>query len=143
MFTILVYFNSLNYLSLMLYLVNLLPLIMVSFLSIYITTYLYISLWNIFKVFFFTESMLLISVLFLTQCGSILNFDAPLHYFYCQLILASAAAEAALFLGIFSHLYDRQFTNWVTNLKQVDSSLIYFINNSKLKNVNSSIQGNI
>ncbi len=114
--------------------INYIPLFILIFLSIYITTYLYISLRNIFKVFFFTESMLLISVLFLSQYGSLLNFDAPLHYFYCQLILASAAAEAALFLGIFSHLYDRQFNNRVNNIKQMDSSIIYFLNNSKLKN---------
>lgn len=138
MLTVLIYFNYLNYANFLLNFINFLPLLMVAFLSIYITTFLYISLRNIFKVFFFTESMLLISVLFLTQCGSILNFAAPLHYFYCQLILASAAAEAALFLGIFSHLYDRQFSNRVNNLKQVDSSLIYYLNNSKLTNVTTT-----
>jgi hypothetical protein len=45
-----------------------------------------------------------------------------LNYFYCQLILAAAAAEGALFLGLFSHLYDQQFLN---RIKQIN------INNSE------------
>jgi hypothetical protein len=34
-----------------------------------------------------------------------------MNYFYCQLILAAAAAEGALFLGLFSYLYEQQFSN--------------------------------
>lgn len=109
-----------------------LPLFIIIFLILYITNFLYLSLWNIFKVFFFTESLLLLSVPFLAQYGSLLHFDAPMHYFYCQLILAAAAAEAALFLGIFSHLYSQQYYNRINNTKKLDSAQTYHLNNLRI-----------
>jgi len=75
------------------------------------TFFLFYSLKNIFKIFFLTEALLLIIVIFLLQTASIYPDIFTINYFYCQIILAAAAAEAALFLGIFSHLYDQQFTN--------------------------------
>lgn len=78
----------------------------------FITTFfLYFSLRNIFKIFFLTETLLLIVVIFLTQLSILYPASAAINYFYCQLILAAAAAEGALFLGLFSHLYDQQFSN--------------------------------
>jgi len=73
--------------------------------------YLYFSLKNIFKIFFLTEILLLIIVIFLVQLAVIYPQGLLLNYFYCQLILAAAAAEGALFLGLFSYLYDQQFSN--------------------------------
>jgi|JI61114C2RNA_FD_contig_123_60845_length_2999_multi_9_in_2_out_1_4 NADH:ubiquinone oxidoreductase subunit K len=93
-------------------------LILLSFFSI-TTFYLYYSLKNIFKIFFLTEVLLLIIVIFLIQLATLYPQTLALNYFYCQLILAAAAAEGALFLGLFSHLYDQQFTNRV---KQITSS---------------------
>lgn len=88
-----------------------LPLI-IFFIFFSITTfYLFYSLKNIFKIFFLTEALLLIIVIFLLQTASIYPDIFILNYFYCQIILAAAAAEGALFLGLFSHLYDQQFTN--------------------------------
>jgi len=75
------------------------------------TFYLYYSLKNIFKIFFLTEVLLLLIVIFLIQMATIYPDILYLNYFYCQIILAAAAAEGALFLGLFSHLYDQQFTN--------------------------------
>lgn len=75
------------------------------------TFYLFYSLKNIFKIFFLTETILLIIVIFLLQTATIYPDIFLLNYFYCQIILAAAAAEGALFLGLFSHLYDQQFTN--------------------------------
>jgi len=75
------------------------------------TFYLYYSLKNIFKIFFLTEVLLLLIVIFLIQTAAIYPDILFANYFYCQIILAAAAAEGALFLGLFSHLYDQQFTN--------------------------------
>ena len=72
---------------------------------------MYYSLKNIFKIFFLTEVLLLIVVIFLVQIAVLNPNTLSLNYFYCQLILAAAAAEGALFLGLFSHLYDQQFSN--------------------------------
>lgn len=78
----------------------------------FITTfYLYYSLKNIFKIFFLTEILLLLVVIFLVQLSVLQPATLALNYFYCQIILAAAAAEGALFLGLFSHLYDQQFLN--------------------------------
>jgi NADH:ubiquinone oxidoreductase subunit K len=78
----------------------------------FLTTFnLYYCLRNIFKIFFLTEISLLTVVVFLAQLSSIYPDFFTLNYFYCQLILATAAAEAALFLGLFSYLYDQQFLN--------------------------------
>jgi hypothetical protein len=87
------------------------PLFFLTFFFLIISFCLYFSLQNIFKIFFFTESLLLLSVIFLTQYSNIFLYDTVFHYFYCQLILAAAASEAALFLGLFSHLYEQQFIN--------------------------------
>lgn len=101
------------------------PVFFLLFFFFLVSFCLYFSLGNIFKIFFFTESLLLICVIFLTQYSSIYSFDTTLHYFYCQLILASAAAEAALFLGLFSHLYDQHFLNWIDYWNTMDISKIY------------------
>ena len=101
------------------------PLFFITFFFFLVSFCLYFSLRNIFKIFFFTESLLLLCVIFLTQYSNIFFFDSTFHYFYCQLILASAAAEAALFLGLFSHLYDQHFFNWVVWKNTMDISKIY------------------
>ena len=87
------------------------PLMLITILYLVISFLLFYSLRNIFKIFFFTEGLLLLCVIFLTQTSSLFFDDSALYLFYCQVILAAAAAEAALFLGLFSHLYDQQFTN--------------------------------
>lgn len=87
------------------------PLFFVTFFFLLVSFCLYFSLRNIFKIFFFTEALLLLCVIFITQYSNIYIYESSLHYFYCQLILAAAASEAALFLGLFSHLYDQQFLN--------------------------------
>lgn len=91
-----------------------LPLVILLSFFVVTTFYLYYSLKNIFKIFFLTETLLLLVVIFLSQLAVIYPQTLALNYFYCQLILAAAAAEGALFLGLFSHLYDQQFTNRVT-----------------------------
>jgi hypothetical protein len=88
-----------------------LPFLIFFFFFLIISFYLYNSLRNIFKIFFFTETLLLITVIFLLQIAAIYPNLFVLNFFYSQLILASAAAEGALFLGLFSYLYDQQFTN--------------------------------
>jgi NADH:ubiquinone oxidoreductase subunit K len=88
-----------------------LPLITFFFFFFVITFYLYFSLRNIFKIFFFTEILLLIIVIFLLQIIAFYPEASALNFFYSQLILATAAAEGALFLGLFSYLYDQQFSN--------------------------------
>jgi NADH:ubiquinone oxidoreductase subunit K len=75
------------------------------------TFFLYFSLRNIFKIFFLTETLLLIVVIFLAQLAVLYPNTLAMNYFYCQLILAAAAAEGALFLGLFSYLYEQQFSN--------------------------------
>lgn len=94
-------------------------------LSFFITTtfYLYYSLKNIFKIFFLTETLLLLVVIFLTQLSIIYPSILILNYFYCQLILAAAAAEGALFLGLFSYLYDQQFTNRILQSTKYNNNL--------------------
>jgi len=89
----------------------LVPMLILIIFFITVTFYLYYSLKNIFKIFFLTESLLLICVIFLTQLAVLYPDSLVYNYFYCQLILAAAAAEGALFLGLFSHLYDQQFSN--------------------------------
>jgi hypothetical protein len=101
------------------------PLFFLIFFFLTISFCLYFSLWNIFKIFFFTESLLLLSVIFLTQYANIFSYETSLHYFYCQLILAAAASEAALFLGLFSHLYEQQFINRIKWSKELDTTSIY------------------
>lgn len=101
------------------------PVFFITFFFFLVSFCLYFSLRNIFKIFFFTESLLLLCVIFLTQYSNIFFFDSTFHYFYCQLILAAAAAEAALFLGLFSHLYDQHFLNWVSRWNTMDISKIY------------------
>lgn len=81
------------------------------------TFYLYFSLKNIFKIFFLTEVLLLLIVILLIQMAAIYPDILFANYFYSQIILAAAAAEGALFLGLFSHLYDQQFTNWIGQIK--------------------------
>jgi len=88
-----------------------LPLIIFLIFFCITTFYLFYSLKNIFKIFFLTEALLLLIVIFLLQMATIYSDIFILNYFYCQIILAAAAAEGALFLGLFSHLYDQQFTN--------------------------------
>ena len=88
-----------------------LPLLILLLFFLLTTFYLYYSLKNIFKIFFLTEVLLLIVVIFLVQIAVLHPNTLSLNYFYCQLILAAAAAEGALFLGLFSHLYDQQFSN--------------------------------
>jgi NADH:ubiquinone oxidoreductase subunit K len=94
------------------------------------TFYLFFSLKNIFKIFFLTEILLLITVIFLLQITTFYPEISALNYFYSQLILASAAAEGALFLGLFSHLYDQQFTNRVNQptlfTQNIQKKNIYF-----------------
>lgn len=102
------------------------PLFFITFFFILVSFCLYFSLRNIFKIFFFTEALLLLSVIFITQYSNIYAYDTTFHYFYCQLILAAAASEAALFLGLFSHLYDQQFINWVSKKKELDLNKLYF-----------------
>jgi NADH:ubiquinone oxidoreductase subunit K len=98
---------------------TLIPLItLVSFFLI-TTFFLYFSLKNIFKIFFLTEVLLLITVVFLAQLGVLYPSFLPYNIFYCQLILAAAAAEAALFLGLFSHLYQQQL---LTRIEQSDTN---------------------
>jgi hypothetical protein len=89
----------------------LLPLFFLLIFFITTTFFLYFSLRNIFKIFFLTETLLLIVVIFLTQLAILYPNTSGLNYFYCQLILAAAAAEGALFLGLFSYLYEQQFLN--------------------------------
>lgn len=89
------------------------PLFILLLFFILTTFYLYYSLKNIFKIFFLTEILLLIVVIFLVQLAVLHPATLAINYFYCQLILAAAAAEGALFLGLFSHLYDQQFSNWI------------------------------
>lgn len=62
---------------------------------------------------------MLLCVIFLTQTSSLFFEDSALYLFYCQIILAAAAAEAALFLGLFSHLYEQQFTTRVPKKKNL------------------------
>jgi NADH:ubiquinone oxidoreductase subunit K len=93
-----------------------LPLVILLSFFVVTTFYLYYSLKNIFKIFFLTETLLLLVVIFLCQLAIIYPQTLALNYFYCQLILAAAAAEGALFLGLFSHLYDQQFTNRVNQV---------------------------
>jgi hypothetical protein len=90
-----------------------------TFLTFFLITsfYLFNSLKNIFKIFFFTETLLLVIVIFLLQVAAIYPNLFVLNFFYSQLILASAAAEGALFLGLFSYLYDQQFTNRINQAK--------------------------
>jgi hypothetical protein len=109
------------------------PVFFITFFFLLVSFCLYFSLWNIFKIFFFTEALLLLCVIFITQYGNIYIYESTFHYFYCQLILAAAAAEAALFLGLFSHLYDQQFKNWVQRKKELDINKIYFF---LVKNLN-------
>lgn len=90
--------------------------------------YLYNSLRNIFKIFFFTETLLLITVIFLLQMAAIYPNLFVLNFFYSQLILASAAAEGALFLGLFSFLYDQQFTNRINQVTQYSYNKNSFFN---------------
>lgn len=111
------------------------PLFFVTFFFLLVSFCLYFSLWNIFKIFFFTESLLLLCVIFIIQYSNIYFYESSFHYFYCQLILAAAASEAALFLGLFSHLYDQQFINWVTQKKEVNADKIYFF---LVKNLNTT-----
>jgi NADH:ubiquinone oxidoreductase subunit K len=87
------------------------PLVLLIIFFLITTFYLYYSLKNIFKIFFLTETLLLISVIFLVQIAAIYPNTLALNFFYCQIILAAAAAEGALFLGLFSYLYDQQYTN--------------------------------
>lgn len=101
------------------------PLFFLIFFFLIISFCLYFSLQNIFKIFFFTESLLLLSVIFLTQYANIFSYETTLHYFYCQLILAAAASEAALFLGLFSHLYEQQFINWIKWNQELNTTDIY------------------
>jgi len=98
------------------------PLCILLLFFVLTTFYLYFSLKNIFKIFFLTEILLLLVVIFLVQLAVLQPTTLALNYFYCQLILAAAAAEGALFLGLFSHLYDQQFLN---RIKQIN------INNSE------------
>ena len=61
-------------------------------------------------IFFFTEITFLISIIYLI-CYENFNVNSNyLNQFYAQLILGVAAAEAALFLGLFSHFYREQLT---------------------------------
>lgn len=87
------------------------------------------SLRNIFKIFFFTESLLLLCVIFLSQTSTMFFNDSVLHLFYCQIILAIAAAEAALFLGLFSHLYDQQLSTRPVRKKNFNHYFWKKINN--------------
>lgn len=89
------------------------PLFFLIIFFIVTTFFLYFSLKNIFKIFFLTETLLLIVVIFLAQLAVLYPNTLGLNFFYCQLILAAAAAEGALFLGLFSYLYEQQFSNWV------------------------------
>jgi len=91
-----------------------LPIFFFTTLFFFTTFFLYFSLRNIFKIFFLTETLLLIAVIFLTQLSILYPAAAAVNYFYCQLILAAAAAEGALFLGLFSYLYDQQFSNRIS-----------------------------
>jgi len=50
-----------------------------------------------------------------------------------KVILVSAAAEAALFLGIFSRLYDQQFLNRVNKPKPLDNALFFILHRFKIK----------
>lgn len=109
------------------------PLFFITFFFILVSFCLYFSLWNIFKIFFFTEALLLLSVIFITQYSNICVYETTFHYFYCQLILAAAASEAALFLGLFSHLYDQQFIHWISRKKEVDPDKLYFFLVKNLK----------
>jgi NADH:ubiquinone oxidoreductase subunit K len=93
------------------------PLVLLIIFFLITTFYLYYSLKNIFKIFFLTETLLLISVIFLVQIAAIYPNTLALNFFYCQIILAAAAAEGALFLGLFSYLYDQQYTNRVNKTK--------------------------
>jgi len=115
----------------------LIPILILIYLLFITSCFLYFSLKNIFKIFFFTEAILLLIVIFLSQYGSILFFSTPFHYFYCQIILASAAAEAALFLGLFSHLYDQQFLNWIINWKNIINLPTYYTLLRSLTTINS------
>ncbi len=107
-----------------------LPLVILLSFFVVTTFYLYYSLKNIFKIFFLTETLLLLVVIFLSQLAIIYPQTLAINYFYCQLILAAAAAEGALFLGLFSHLYDQQFTNRVnqTMAKQKLNNFAFKIN---------------
>jgi len=89
----------------------LMPVVFLIIFFLITTFFLYFSLRNIFKIFFLTETLLLIVVIFLGQLAILYPATAALNFFYCQLILASAAAEGALFLGLFSYLYEQQFSN--------------------------------
>lgn len=113
-----------------------LTIFFVGTLLMFANIFMYFSLRNIFKIFFLTEVILLTVVLFLAQLTVIDPVVFPLNYFYCQLILASAAAEGALFLGLFSYLYDKQFTNrlQVKQRKITFKELIFLYK----KNINSN-----
>ncbi len=104
------------------------PLFILLSFFILTTFYLYYSLKNIFKIFFLTEVLLLIVVIFLVQLAVLHPTTLAMNYFYCQLILAAAAAEGALFLGLFSHLYDQQFSNRINqaNKKASENNRNFF-----------------
>ena len=97
------------------------PLCILLLFFVLTTFYLYFSLKNIFKIFFLTEILLLLVVIFLVQLAVLQPTTLALNYFYCQLILAAAAAEGALFLGLFSHLYDQQFLNRIKQINKNNS----------------------
>lgn len=92
------------------------------------TFFLYFSLRNIFKIFFLTETLLLLAVIFLTQLAVLHPASSSLNYFYCQLILAAAAAEGALFLGLFSYLYEQQFLNRIISTSNSSTAKIFSSN---------------
>ena len=97
------------------------PLCILLLFFVLTTFYLYFSLKNIFKIFFLTEILLLLVVIFLVQLAVLQPTTLALNYFYCQLILAAAAAEGELFLGLFSHLYDQQFLNRIKQINKNNS----------------------